>query len=141
MEAAAEGEPRLRLITKRDRFMHNSWFHNVETLKRGPRGTNRLFMHPADAARLGLTEGQRVRVRSANGVVELPLAFDDGLMPGVVAATHGWGHAAATGMRLAHDRPGVNVNRLLPIGAGSYEPLSNQAHMTGIPVEVDAAPM
>ena len=141
VEAAAEGEPRLRLITKRDRFMHNSWFHNVETLKRGPRGTNRLFMHPADAARLGLTEGQRVRVRSANGVVELPLAFDDGLMPGVVAATHGWGHAAATGMRLAHDRPGVNVNRLLPIGPGSYEPLSNQAHMTGIPVEVDAAPM
>jgi formate dehydrogenase len=79
-------------------------------------------------------------VRSANGVVELPLALDDGLMPGVVAATHGWGHAAVPAM-LAHDRPGVNVNRLLPIGAGSYEPLGNQAHMTGIPVEVAAAPM
>ena len=25
---------RLRLITKRDRFMHNSWFHNVDKLKR-----------------------------------------------------------------------------------------------------------
>jgi formate dehydrogenase len=135
-----EREPRLRLVTKRDRFMHNSWFHNVETLKRGPRGTNWLFMHPADAARLGLAAGQLVRVRSASGEVELPLAMDEGLMPGVVAATHGWGHGAATGMRLARERPGVNVNRLLPSGADSYEPLSNQAHMTGIPVEVAAAP-
>jgi len=38
----------------------------------------------------------------------------------------------------ARTRPGVNCNVLLPIGAGSYEPLSSQAHMTGIPVEVTA---
>jgi hypothetical protein len=33
----------------------------------------------------------------------------------------------------------VNANALLPIGVGSFEPLSNMAHMTGIPVEVTAA--
>ena len=39
-------------------------------------------------------------------------------------------------LRIAHERPGVNVNRLLSSGPGSYDPLSNMAHMTGIPVEV-----
>jgi len=33
----------------------------------------------------------------------------------------------------------VNVNRLLPSGPGSYDPLSNMAYMTGIPVEVRRA--
>ena len=40
---------------------------------------------------------------------------------------------------IARQRPGVNVNRLLASGPGSYDPLSNMAHMTGIEVEVEAA--
>ena len=59
-------------------------------------------------------------------------------MPGVVALVHGWGHGRAPGMKVAAARPGVNPNALLPIGEGSFEPLSSQAHMTGIPVEVTA---
>ena len=33
--------------------------------------------------------------------------------------------------------PGVNVNRLLRSGLGSFEPLSNMADMTGVPVQVE----
>jgi formate dehydrogenase len=136
---ASEPPGSLKLITKRDRFMHNSWFHNVDKMKRHERARNYLFMHPDDARRLGLSAGMSVRVRSTAGEVELPLAEDPDLMPGVVAATHGWGHAEARGMRVASERPGVNVNRLLPSGPGSFDPLSNMAHMTGIPVEVHRA--
>ena len=136
LEAARPGH--LRLITKRDRFMHNSWFHNVEKLKHGDRARNHLFMHPDDATRLRLNDGDLVRVRSEAGAVELPVKYDLDLMPGVVAATHGWGHTETDGMRIAHERPGVNVNRLLSSGLGSFEPLRNMAHMTGIPVEVEA---
>ena len=135
----AEPPGTLRLISKRDRFMHNSWFHNVARMKGGAKARNYLFMHPDDVARLGLADGATVRVRSASGEIDLPLRADADLMPGVVAATHGWGHAVTPGMRAAHERPGVNVNRLLPSGPGSYDPLSNQAFMTGIPVEVSAA--
>ncbi|MBI3784534.1 MAG: molybdopterin-dependent oxidoreductase [Deltaproteobacteria bacterium] len=138
VELETEPPGALRLITKRDRFMHNSWFHNVEKLKHDERARNYLFMHPNDAARLNLDDGHMVRVRSAAGSVELPLKHDADLMPGVVAATHGWGHAATPGMRLANERPGVNVNRLLSSGPGSYDPLSNMAFMTGVPVEVEA---
>ncbi len=132
----AEPAGRLRLITKRDRFMHNSWFHNVPKLKQRERARNYLFVHPDDARRLGLADDVVVRVASDAGEIELPVRVDEDLMPGVVAATHGWGHAEASGMRIASERPGVNVNRLLPTGPGSYDPLSNMAFMTGIPVDV-----
>ena len=52
------------------------------------------------------------------------------------AQTHGWGQGESRGMRVASGAPGVNCNALLPSGPGSFEPLSNQAHMTGIPVSV-----
>jgi anaerobic selenocysteine-containing dehydrogenase len=135
-----EGEPegQLKLITRRDPWMHNSWYHNVERMKRPGRLENPLHMNPTDAERLGLAEGARVTCRSAHGAVDATLAYDADLMPGVVSMTHGWGHAQ-TGMRVAQKHPGVNVNALLPSGPGSYEPLSNQAHMTGIRVEVSAA--
>lgn len=54
----------------------------------------------------------------------------------MVAATQGWGHVGAAGMRVANARSGGTVNRLLPSGPGSFDPLSNMAYMTGIPVDV-----
>ena len=59
-------------------------------------------------------------------------------MRGVVALTHGWGNRGSTGMKFAARTPGVNANALLPIGPGSFEPLSSQAFMTGVPVELAA---
>ena len=73
---------------------------------------------------------------SDHGEVAADVAVDDELMPGVVSMVHGWGHAASPGMRVAAEHPGTNPNVLLPSGPGSYEPLSSQAHMTGIPVTV-----
>jgi anaerobic selenocysteine-containing dehydrogenase len=137
-ELEAERADQLKLITRRDAWMHNSWYHNVEKLKRPGRLENPLHMNPEDAQRLGLANGTRVTCRSAHGSLEATLALDADLMPGVVSMTHGWGHAK-TGMRTARRNPGVNANALLPIGVGSFEPLSNMAHMTGIPVEVSAA--
>jgi anaerobic selenocysteine-containing dehydrogenase len=137
-ELEAERADQLKLITRRDPWMHNSWYHNVERMKRPGRLENPLHMNPEDARRLGLADGARVACRSAHGTVEVTLAYDADLMPGVVSMTHGWGHAR-TGMRVAQRHPGVNANALLPSGPGSYEPLSNQAHMTGIAVEVSAA--
>ena len=52
--------------------------------------------------------------------------------------THGWGNQHSAGLHVAQQYPGINVNQLLPTGPGSFEKLSNQAHMTGINVEVEA---
>jgi formate dehydrogenase len=123
-----------RLISRRDTRMHNSWFANVESLKRGSRSNNPLDVNVDDAIRLGVADGDRVVVRSDWGEIEATVRLDDAVRPGVVSIEHGWGRQP--GMRLAADKPGVNVNRLLPSGPGSFDPLSNQAWMTGIPVTI-----
>ncbi|MBI5616216.1 MAG: molybdopterin-dependent oxidoreductase [Gammaproteobacteria bacterium] len=138
-ELAAEPAGGLKLITKRDAKMMNSWFANVPRLRTKSNLTNLLYMHPADAAARGLVDGMRVKVSNPHGTIEAPLALTDGLLRGVVAMPHGWGQGETSGMRVAQSHPGANSNRLLPIGRGSIEPLSNQAHMTGVPVEVAAA--
>ena len=133
----------LRLIHKRDGWMHNSWLSNLERMHRRGRTTNPLGIDPTDAERLGLTDGDEVVVSSAHGEVTATIEVDDSLMPSVVSMVHGWGHDASPRLRVASAHPGTNPNALLPSGPGSFEPLSSQAHMTGIPVDVrpvDRAP-
>ncbi len=138
VELASRPTDQLSLITKRDPFMHNSWYANVERMKLGEHNRNYLFIHPDDAAERGIADGARVRVSNEHGEVEIETRLSDDLMRGVVAMTHGWGNSRTSGMRTAQRTPGVNANQLLPVGQGSFEPLSSQAHMTGVPVRVDA---
>ena len=126
----------LKLISKRDQYMMNSWYSNLPKLKRRDRDRNYLFMHPLDAEKRQVVDGSEVSVSNEHGTISAPVRLTEELMPGVVAMTHGWGHRDARGMRVAGEKHGVNCNALLPSGPGSFEPLSNQAHMTGIPVEV-----
>ena len=129
-------DDRLKLITLRTNYMHNTWLHNAPKLKRGVHETNPLWMHPQDAGSRGVDEGDVISVSNDNGKIEAVVQFDDALKPGVVAMTHGWGNSRTPGLRTAQAYPGVNSNQLLPTGPGSFERLSSQAHMTGIPVEV-----
>jgi formate dehydrogenase len=135
-ELATRDDGRLRLIHGRDPWMHNTWFANVRRMKRGGRTTNPLHLHPDDARALGLAAGDRVVVASDHGEITTEVALDDELLPGVVWMVHGWGHGASPRLRVAATDPGANPNALLPSGPGSFEPLSSQAHMTGIPVTV-----
>jgi anaerobic selenocysteine-containing dehydrogenase len=132
----SEPPDQLKLITRRDPRMHNSWYQNIERFHRGEHARNPLHVHPEDARARGLEEGDLVRVSGPGGTLEARATLDAELMPGVVALAHGWGHTGSTGLRVAARNGGVNPNRLLPSGPGSFEPLSGQAFMTGIPVEV-----
>ena len=116
---------------------NNSWMHNIKVLVKGkPRCT--LHVHPDDAATLGLTDGGPARVRSRVGEVVVPVEVTDGIRPGVVSIPHGWGHGVAgTSMRVAAEYAGVNSNILTD--AAVVDPLSGNAILNGIPVEVSAA--
>src|ERR1044071_381983 len=81
----------LLLIGRRQLRSNNSWLHNSQRLLRGkPRCT--MLMHPTDAANRHLASGQKVRVQSRVGFVEVPLEISEEMMPGVVSIPHGWGH-------------------------------------------------
>ncbi|MEE2778366.1 MAG: molybdopterin-dependent oxidoreductase [Acidobacteriota bacterium] len=131
---SADGD--LLLVTRRDRYMHNSWYANLSSLKPSHHDRVFVYIHPDDARRLALAEGEDARVSNRYGEIVAQVRLDPALMPGVVAVPHGWGNRDTPGMRVAHAHPGENVNRVLPTGPESYEPLSSQSHMTGIPVSV-----
>jgi anaerobic selenocysteine-containing dehydrogenase len=135
-DETAESQHELLLIHKRDAWMHNSWFSNIERMKRRGRTNNPLGVSSASAAHLGLTDGDTVTVTSAHGEIQAVVEIDDDLMVGVASMVHGWGHAASPRLRVAAANPGSNPNVLLPNGPDSFEPLSSQAHMTGIPITV-----
>ena len=136
LDMQSEPPAQLKLISKRDDYMINSWYANVAKLKTPKRRENYLFMHPEDAQLRQLADGDRVRISNEHGAIDAPLKLSDDLRPGVVAMTHGWGQSRSRGMRTAAAYPGSNCNALLPCGPGSFEPISNQAHMTGIAVDV-----
>ncbi|TXS95342.1 molybdopterin-dependent oxidoreductase [Parahaliea maris] len=135
-EMAAEPADTLKLISLRTNHMLNSWFHNTPYLKRDGFLDNPLHLSPTDADARQLHEGERIRVSSAWGDIETSVTIDNTLRAGTVAMTHGWGHSRTPGLRIASRHPGSNVNRLLPHGPDSFEKLSNQAHMTGITVNI-----
>jgi hypothetical protein len=56
-------------------------------------------------------------------------------MPGVVSIPHGWGHdVPGTEQAVARAHAGVNCNLL--IGTDALEPLSGNAILNGVPVQV-----
>ena len=104
------------------------------------RGKDRCtaHVHPDDAERLGLVDGEPALVRSRAGAVEVPVEVTDAVMPGVVSIPHGWGHdARGARMEVAAAHAGTNSNVLAD--ETLIDPLSGNAVLNGIPVEVAPA--
>ncbi len=127
----------LVLIGRRQLRSNNSWMHNVERLVRGAERCT-LLMHPDDAALRQLSAGQQVRVTSAVGAIEVPLAISAEIMPGVVSLPHGWGHARpAAQLRVAAEHPGASINDLTDDSA--IDLLTGNAALNSVAVTVAAA--
>jgi len=136
LRAALERSPNgdMLLIGRRQLRSNNSWMHNLDMLVRGPARCT-LHLHPDDAVRIGLADGEDARVRSAAGEVIAPVEVTDAIMPGVVSIPHGWGHdVPGTRLSVAREHAGVNCNLLT--GTAEVEPLSGNAILNGVPVEV-----
>jgi anaerobic selenocysteine-containing dehydrogenase len=125
------------LVGRRQLRSNNSWMHNLPALVKGPVRCT-AHVHPDDAERLGLRDGEPATVRSRTGSVQVPVEITDAIMPGVVSIPHGWGHdAPGAAMRVAARHAGTNSNVLadeLLIDA-----ISGNAVLNGIPVELEAA--
>ena len=131
----AEGE--LVLIGRRHVRSNNSWMHNYQRLVKGkPR--HQLLMHPQDMAGRSLSDGQRVRVQSRVGMIEVEVQGSDEMMQGVVSLPHGWGHARpGVQMGIASAQPGASANDLTD--ERQLDAVSGNAALNGVPVKVEAA--
>ena len=135
--AAAPKTDQLLLIGRRHVRSNNSWMHNYHRLVKGkPR--HQLLMNPLDLARLELLDGQRVRVRSRVGMIEVEVAASEEMMPGVVSLPHGWGHGRpGVQLEIANRQPGASANDLTD--ERRLDALSGNAALNGVPVWVEAA--
>jgi len=125
------------LIGRRQLRSNNSWMHNVPRLVSGPPRCT-AHVHPDDASRLGLTDGEGARVSSEAGSIEIPVEITDAVMPGVVSIPHGWGHdREGVQLRVAREHAGSNSNVLA--SGDLIDPLSGNAVLNGIPVELQPA--
>jgi anaerobic selenocysteine-containing dehydrogenase len=122
------------LIGRRQLRSNNSWMHNIQPLVKGKERCT-AHVHPDDAARLGLRDGEPARVSSRAGEIEVPVELTDAVMPGVVSIPHGWGHDVdGTRMSVASEHAGTNSNVLAD--ELLLDPLSGNAVLNGIPVEL-----
>jgi anaerobic selenocysteine-containing dehydrogenase len=126
----------LVLIGRRHIRSNNSWMHNSERLVKGkPRC--QLLMHPDDLGRYGFTPGQRVKLTSRVGSLEVEVAGTDEVMPGVVSLPHGWGHGRdGVALAVAQAHAGVSVNDLTD--DAFVDAVSGNAALNGLPVRVAA---
>ncbi|MEL0254076.1 MAG: molybdopterin dinucleotide binding domain-containing protein, partial [Novosphingobium sp.] len=126
----------LRLIGRRHLRTNNSWLANSRRLIKGPDRCT-VMIQPADAEQRGIADGAAVTVRSSAGEISLSAEVTEDMMPGTVSIPHGWGHArAGVAMANALGKPGVSVN---DITLNEIDPLSGNAALSGIAVEVEAA--
>jgi anaerobic selenocysteine-containing dehydrogenase len=135
LQAPAADE--LLMIGRRHVRSNNSWMHNYHRLVKGkPR--HQLLMHPDDLASRGLNDGQRVRVSSRVGQIEVEVIGSLDMMKGVVSLPHGWGHARpGVQMAIASGQPGSSANDLTD--ECQLDELSGNAALNGVPVTVAAA--
>lgn len=133
---AGNSSDSLLLIGRRHVRSNNSWMHNSHRLVKGPQRTA-LLMHPQDAQQRKLADGQRVRITSRVGSVEIDLALDADMMPGTVSLPHGWGHhREGTRLSVAREKPGVSVNDLTD--ERLLDPVCGVVALNGVPVMVEA---
>jgi anaerobic selenocysteine-containing dehydrogenase len=134
-QVKAEPAPAFSLIGRRDTRSGNSWMHNLPVLAKGPERCT-LLVNPGDAERLGLSEFAKVRTTVGELVARVERSAE--MSPGVVSLPHGWGHDLhGVQLAVARERPGVNMNALLDDAA--RDPLSGNAVLSGVAVEIARA--
>ena len=101
------------------------------------KGKNRCLalVHPQDAQRRHILDGDVALVSSMVGSIRIPIAISDEMNPGVISIPHGWGHLVE-GIKLdvAQKHAGVNTNILTD--DLFLDSVSGNAALNGVPVSL-----
>lgn len=113
------------------------WMHHSHRLVKGP-PTCMLFIHPKDAKKRGVKDGDEVSMTSAVGTIKVPAEITEDVMPGVVCLPHAWGHTRKrTRQRVANAHPGASLNDITDNSV--MDELTGNAVVHGVPVKVERA--
>ncbi|WP_296281837.1 molybdopterin-dependent oxidoreductase [uncultured Acinetobacter sp.] len=126
----------LLLIGRRDLRSNNSWMHNIANLMGGkPRCV--LFVHPIDAEKYGLKEGEPALLKNHIHCAAVPVQITNDIREGVVSLPHGWGHTtSAKWQKVAGQHAGVSFNDWTD--DQQVESIVGQSILNGVPVRLSA---
>lgn len=134
--AAPIATDELLLIGRRELRTNNSWMHNVPAMVAG-RERCVLLVHPDDARRAGVGDGEIAVLESRVHSGALRVQVSEEMRPGVVSLPHGWGHAAsAPWQQVAGRHPGVSANDWTD--DQQVEAIVGQSILNGVPVRLRA---
>ncbi|KJL42307.1 molybdopterin-containing oxidoreductase family protein [Microbacterium trichothecenolyticum] len=123
----------MRMVGRREPGSQNTWMHQA-TLIYPDSYRFAAHLHPTDAERHGVVEGETVLVVSPSGSISVPIAFDDAMRPGVVSIPNGWGHPDDGSHRgsFAENR---NSNDL--VSHEDVEQLAGMSILNGVPIRIE----
>lgn len=124
-----------QLANRRNRHSMNSWLNDLPGLHPAGR-KNEVVINPVDAQALGVSNGDRVRVFSPVGEIELPAAVNDRPRRGVVIIDHGWG-SRVFDPHGNKEPESFGVNRNLLVDGSSIDPLSQTSALNSAYVGVE----
>ncbi len=76
---------------RRQSFTHTQMRHVPQLRAQEPEPF--AEMHPATASRYGVKDGERIRLSTRNGSINMRVKEEPRLMPGIVSVPHGWSSA------------------------------------------------
>ncbi|MEZ4329163.1 MAG: molybdopterin-dependent oxidoreductase [Polyangiales bacterium] len=127
-EVTSEAFPLVLMAGERRTYNANAIFRNPAWRKQDKDGA--LRMHPEDAQSLALTNGERARVTSARGSIEVTVQADDSVRRGMVTLPHGHG--------LRYGDSGPHGPALNQLTAGDHcEPFTRTPYHKHVPVRVE----
>lgn len=127
-------EDKLLLIGRRHLRSNNSWLHNSYRMVKG-RDRCTMLIHPEDAAKRDIKDGDKVAVTSKVGTEYINAEVSDEMMRGSISIPHGWGHnRSGIKMNIAADHAGTSMNDL--VDDMVVDKLSGVSVINAIPVDV-----
>jgi anaerobic selenocysteine-containing dehydrogenase len=120
------------LVTRRTRSRFNSTGGHLPALK-AKRTTNPAHLHPDDLDRLGISEGDLVRIESAVGTIVSVAEASSAVRPGIVSIAHAYGDVGSGPDSVRAQ--GVSTNRLVR-ETHDYDPITGQSLQSAIPVNI-----
>jgi anaerobic selenocysteine-containing dehydrogenase len=127
----------MKLVGRRHLRSCNSWMHNTHRLVKGPR-RDQLWINPADAAALGVKDGDTVRLASSAGTVTPTAHVTDRVAVGVACLPHGFGQSReGVRLSLAAHVPGVSYNDVSDDDACDVP--SGNAAVNALPIRLERA--
>lgn len=119
-------------LSREGRSANSQWFQNNLDVDPGSRkNADVAKLNPLDAAKLGISEGDTIRISSIQGSIECQAALFEGIRPGTVSKAFGQGHWAygrVAAKEFGRTTLGGNNNELLP---PVYEHLSGSSAYYG----------